>query len=335
MSDIRQDILAPTLNKKKVIGVILVAGLLISIFTFSVYISSMIFGSQRVEPSNRLEEAEYESAELMLPPFPFDLEDLLDEWDVNLTELAEDLEIDEEILEELLEENLEETLQEMLDGEIDDLDLTKYGLAILALLFSEEEAFRVYDYDDPVEDRTDILWKYECFDEFQGDGWHSTVPKEVFDYYEYDDYYNLYAPLGMDLIRIKRELTPSAGTNSFVLGNLFSTPYLISESVEANYIDEELTMLYKDNLGCSLVDLTFDPGVEGNVSMYYDLFGEILPTNEEVNSSSVRVTSPSATYLDLLDTYLQLPPDIETYKSNNPYFNAHWVALDAIIDQSN
>ena len=234
MSELREDLLAPRITKKRIIAVLLVTGFLISFFAFSVYLTSFLFGTQRIDPSERVEDADYKEVSLVFIPSPYDLEDIqdfLEELGINITELAEEIGLPEDVIEEYLEE----VIPEMLDGNIDDLDLTSFGAAIAALIYSEAEVFRVYDYKEngPFDLNEDILWKYECFDEFSGDGWHNTKLSEINnDYFSYQNYIDDYSPL-LDLIRINRTLpSPNIGQNAFVIGTLFnqddpSTPFII------------------------------------------------------------------------------------------------------------
>ncbi len=325
MSVIEEDLLAPRITKKSVIKVIVVASLLITLFAFSTFIYASILGTQRRDPSEKLEDADREDATLVSIPPPWDIEDLIDDLDINLTELAEELDLTEEELEELLGD----TIEEMYDGNIDDLDLSDYQILIAALVFlgaSEQEVFRVYDYDNPVLDREDILWKYECFDEFTGDGWESNALKTLNNFYDYDDYYSTYSYL--DLIRIKRPLSPNLGTNSLVLASFFPEPYIIEESIDAPNLEEDETLLYKDELGCTTADLRFTS--DNDVNLTCDLFGDNLPTNDDINNTAVNAQfTPSA----IQSRYLQLPPTISTYLANNNDFKFHYDILDLLIDQ--
>jgi len=90
MSELHEDLLAPRITKKRVIAVIIVTGFLISFFTFSVYLTSFLFGTQRIDPSERVEDADYDEYLLVLPPLPDDFKDLLDDIDLddlNITDL--------------------------------------------------------------------------------------------------------------------------------------------------------------------------------------------------------------------------------------------------------
>ncbi|MFX1446093.1 MAG: hypothetical protein ACFFHV_22005, partial [Promethearchaeota archaeon] len=262
MSVIEEDLLTPRITTRSAIKVIIVASLLIILFAFSTFIYALILGTQRRDPNERLENADRESAILVFIPPPWDIEDLIDELDINLTEIADELGLTEEQLAELLGD----VLEEMYDGNIDELDLADYALAIAALLYSEQEVFRVYDYDNPVLDREDILWKYECFDEYTGDGWQSNALKELNNFYDYNDYYDdPYFHL-LDLIRIKRPLSPNLGTNSLVMASLFPEPYIIAESINAPNLETDETLLYKDDLGCTTADLRFTSDNDVNLT---------------------------------------------------------------------
>jgi len=147
MSEFREDLLVTTINKKRLIKIILIAILLVTSFAFSVFLFSLLWGSQRPLPSDRLSEAEDEDVLLILPPFPYNMSDFQDQFsDLNLTQ---------EQLEDLLD-----AIQDMFDGDIDNLDLGNYSQTLAALMFSEVEVFRLYDYDD-FNEMTTKLWKYE------------------------------------------------------------------------------------------------------------------------------------------------------------------------------
>ncbi len=70
MSELREEILGAGVNKKKAIGVVLIAILLISTFAYSVYFISFLFGSQRPSPNKNYEDTPYEDADLAVPPLP-------------------------------------------------------------------------------------------------------------------------------------------------------------------------------------------------------------------------------------------------------------------------
>jgi len=248
--------------------------------------------------------------------------------------------------EEVIEEYLEQVIPEMLDGNIDDLDLTSFGAAIAALLFSEAEVFRVYNYDEvgQVDLRGDILWKYECFDEFSGDGWHNTeIPQINDDYFNYQDeddgrphYYNDY--IYLDLITLKRPLpSPNIGQNSFVIGTLFrqddpTTPFIIKESIDAPNLEEDEIFLYKDDLGGNTATLTFTS--DNPVNMTYEIFGQDLLTNEMVNNSAdIASSTPSS----ILNQFTQLPPNVNDYLNDPSHddIKFHYDILDTVIDQNN
>ncbi|MFW9901574.1 MAG: hypothetical protein ACFFDY_09810, partial [Candidatus Thorarchaeota archaeon] len=72
MSELREELLGGGINKKRIIGTILVVIILISIFAFSTVFFSFLFGSQRPTPSKKLVDQDPEDALLIKPPFPFD-----------------------------------------------------------------------------------------------------------------------------------------------------------------------------------------------------------------------------------------------------------------------
>ncbi|TFG24760.1 MAG: transglutaminase domain-containing protein, partial [Promethearchaeota archaeon] len=339
MSVIEEDLLAPRITKRRVIEIIVVASLLITLFAFSTFVYALILGSQRREPHERLEDAdqEYPIKVFIEPPWDMDdIEELLEDFDINITELAQET----GLTEEEIEEYLEEVIPEMLDGTIDDLDLTTFGAAIAALLFSEAEVFRVYDYNEinQVDLREDILWKYECFDEFSGDGWHNTMSPEINnDYFSYEDYIDSYSYL--DLIKIRRPLpSPNIGQNSFVIGTLFrqedpTTAFIIKESIDAPNLEEDETILFKDELGGNTATLTFTS--ENPVNMTYNIFGQDLLTNEQVNNSAVRAVYTPST---IVNQFTQLPAaSLQDYLNdpNHDDIKYHYDILDMIIDQNN
>ncbi|TFG02149.1 MAG: transglutaminase domain-containing protein [Promethearchaeota archaeon] len=346
MSELKKELLEPAITKKRIIGVIILAGVLIFAFVYSVYAFSLIFDTQRIEPSDELDKAEYEDAEVLERHFPIDLDDLLD-WlidnlddydpgDLDLDDL-EDLgididDIDPDDLAELADlidsEDVNDFLEELLDGNIDNFDLTIAGLIIAALLFSDEEVFRVYDYPRPIDaEREDILWKFECFDQFNGDGWISTVPMEPTVYPDNAD-------PGSDVNRIQRSLSVIEGSNSMVFGSRFNelvNPSIIQDSIVASYLDQ--TMYYYDELGCSSIDLYFDleEGITTyDVNMTYNVFGIDLRTNEEINQTAVS-TDQNPSDPDF-QKFLQLPGGVSSYINSNPFFLADWNNLDAIIN---
>lgn len=305
MSVIEQELIESRISKKRVITTLMVAGILISLFAFSTALFSMILGSQRLNPNDELAEAEKEDAKLILPPFPFDLEDLL---------------------KDLTEEELK-ALAEMLDGSIDAADLAALAGAMAALLYSEVPVFWIYDYIN-FDDMSDYLWKYESFDEFQGDSWSNNFPEQLCSYIPLEDYYSDYSD--SDLLTLKMPLEPSTGSNSLVIPSLFPNPYIIEDSIKAPNLDEDNTLLYKTGLNSTVLDITFDDNEE--VNMTYGLFGLNLPTNDEINSTS---RDETLTPGEIEDIFIQFPGgSLGTYLNDNPHFNSHYLALQGLIDGS-
>ena len=81
-------------------------------------------------------------------------------------------------------------LEELMDGDIEDLEMYGYGALLAALLGSEIEVFRVYDYS-VFDTMSDTLWKYQCFDEYTGTEWSSTESETGYIFTAYTDYFNI------------------------------------------------------------------------------------------------------------------------------------------------
>ncbi|MFX1311375.1 MAG: transglutaminase domain-containing protein, partial [Promethearchaeota archaeon] len=322
MSELREELLAGGINKKRIIALVLVASILISLFAFSVFVVSMVFGTQREPPSKENAETPSEYPILVEPPLPLDFLEKLKDYFMN----------NPEALEQLLN---------MFDGDIDDFDLNEYSQALLLLgalaggIYAEMEVFRFSNSTDILytdintEKLSDVLWKMECFNEFTGDEWQSTANKGVYDFYPEDDYHSKYSHL--DLFRIKMSLSPTLGTaNSMVLPALFPIPFIL-DTLYAPYLDfeSESTNLYKDDFNCTTVDLDFTS--EESVNLTYETFGLNLPSNNEINNSAIH---SSYTPNIIKDLYLQLPPSINGYISSHPLFKYHYDILDTIIDDN-
>ncbi|MFX1392906.1 MAG: transglutaminase-like domain-containing protein [Promethearchaeota archaeon] len=274
------------------------------------------------------------------PYFPIDLDDLMDWLQINLDNLdqsdldeIEDFGIDISNLDQtdldtlanlINAEDVNSYIKEMCEGNIDFYDLKVSGLIIAALLFSDADAFRVYEYDNLIDEREDILWKYESFDLFNGDGWESTVPMELSSFPTYGDYYSYFS--SYDKIKIIRPFKTNLFSNSFVVGSLFPIPYIIEDSFNAPDLDQ--TFLFKDDLGGVIADLSFNN--VNNINITYDLFGLDIPTNDEINA-----TAKEADYNPMdskFQKFLQLPGGTTNYINNNLYFRNHWITLNTIID---
>jgi hypothetical protein len=287
MSEYRDDLLVTSLDKKRVIKIILVAGLLIIAFAFSTFILNLLWNTQRPPPNDRLEDAEEEDAILVDLPPPFDFSDIPDFLDnLNLTQ---------DQLQDLLD-----SFSDMFDGNIDDLDLSDMSLAALALLGSQIEVFRVFDFGD-INQMTSKLWKFECFDEFLGEGWHSTFSRYPYNYYSYQDHSNYH--WDKQIFKISMPLSPTAGINSMVIPNLFPSPFIMEDSVYADNLDPASeVLLFKDDMNCTTLDLTFENDFDSNLN--YNMFGLNLPTNDEINNSAA---DENDTPQSIKDQFLQLP----------------------------
>ncbi|MHA1195543.1 MAG: transglutaminase domain-containing protein [Promethearchaeota archaeon] len=306
MSEFREELLLSTVDKKRVISIIIVAILLIAMFAFSSSLFSVLWGSQRPSPNDKLSEAEYEETKLVQIPFPYNFSDFLN---LNLTQ---------DQLNDLLD-----ALQDMFDGNIDNLDLGNFSEALLALMGSEIEVFRVYEYDD-LSNMSKNLWKFECFDQYTGDGWESTAATQIYPFYPYNDYLSKHSD--SDLIKIKMPISPNSGQNSMVIPSLFPTPFIINGSIYADLMVPGSAVLYKDDFNSTTLSLEFNSAGDDNLSYY--LFGLRLPSNDEINSSAL---SPAYTPIGIQSKYLQLPPSIDAYKANNPYFYLHYLEINKTI----
>ncbi len=310
MSEFREDLLVTKINKKRIIGIALVTALLIAAFAFSILLSSLIFNTQRPSPSDELSKArEEEGIQLITTPFPFNFSDF---QDLNLTQ---------DQISDLLD-----MLQNMFDGDIDDLDLGNYSQGLLALLASEIEVFRVYDYTD-FNSMSNKLWKYESFDKYTGDSWQSTSTSNLTSFYSFSDYNSYHSD--KDLIRLKVPLNPTTGINSIVIPSLFPTPFIMEGSLKAKNLDNNSVELYKNDFNSTTAELNFYDSAEVNMS--YELFGLNLPSNFEINSSAL---SASYTPLSIQNRFLQLPGTVLAYLANNPYVYDDYINLNNIISPS-
>jgi hypothetical protein len=320
MSEFREDLLVSSVDKKRVIKTLLLVGLFITLFAFSTVLLSLLWGGLRLPPNDQLSEAEWEDAELIDIPFTInfsDFQDLFDNFSLNPDQLQDAL----------------DALQDMFDGNIDDLDLSDFAAALLGLAASNIEVFRIYNdenFDINLFDFFDTLWKYECFDEYNGSGWQSTAGTQNYNYYSYSDYYD--NPPLEDILKVQMPLTPSAGQSSMVIPTLFPVPYVMENSLSAlnnvsiQTLDLGQTELYKDDFNCTILEPYFinsDP-----VNMTYKMFGLDLPTDQEINNSAV---DASYTPSGIRNKYLKLPPSIILYRINNPNFNNHFSILNQTI----
>jgi len=322
MVELEEELISSGISKKRVVGVLLLVGLLVSALAFSVTLFNWLTDSKRLEPNeNLLSTLSYEPT-LTTPPLPWDPNALLDildpedfmDWLNNLN-----ITLSPEEINDLLEQYLD-----MIDGLIDDLDLALFAALIGALLLSSSEAFRIYDYDN-IDSVLGRLWKYECFDEFTGTSWQSTSTQSTYNFYPYSEYLSKYSE--KDILNISMALSPKqTGYSSFVIPNLFPIPFIMENSVHANNIDEAFTKLSKTEFNSTILTLDFTS--TGAVNMSYELFGLNLPTFTEIKNLAV---DESYTPNSIKNRYLQLPPDINTYINAHPYFESHYNNLDGII----
>ncbi|MFX0042996.1 MAG: hypothetical protein ACFE8L_08800, partial [Candidatus Hodarchaeota archaeon] len=319
MSVIGEDILGKKIDKKRALGIVLIAILLISVFAFSTVLLNLLFGTQRYDFNDSVFDKDPVDEPPLTPYFPWE--------DFNFTDISpEDL------------EDLLDMLSDLLDGDSDDLDLSQFSEGLMALLASaaaEMEVFRVYNYSD-FNEMDAKLWKYECYDQYTGTDWSTSVPMQVNDFYTFDNYTSQYWFL--DLLKIKIPLFPNAsGRNSLAIPSLFPIPFIIKESFDAlnNLSVSTLTgtTLYKNLFDASKADLFFSSN--DDVNMTYNLFGLDLRSNDEINGLADIVTTPTQEYLDLLAMFTQIPPNLQTYLANNLYFEYHYDVLNNTIINQN
>jgi hypothetical protein len=189
------------------------------------------------------------------------------------------------------------------------------------------EVFRVYNYLN-FANMSNVLWKYESFDQYTGDGWQSTAGSDIYSFFTYGEYFSQYSP-DPELLKIKIPISPNIGINSMVIPSLFPTPNIMENSISAPNMMPGTETLYKTDFNSSTLDLSFTSDVD--VNMTYEMFGFHLPTASEINNSAVEA---SWTPAPIQAKYLQLPPDIDVYKSNNPYFTNHTDILNGTINDT-
>jgi transglutaminase-like putative cysteine protease len=326
MVELEEELLSSGISKKRVVGVLLLVGLIVAALTFSVTLFNWLTDSKRLEPNENLLNTIPYQPSLTTPPLPWDpnaLADILDpedfkDWLDYLNSTLTD-EQKQDLLDDLLDQ-----YSDMIDGNIDDLDLSLFAGLIGAFLLSDTEVFRIYDYDN-IDSILGKLWKYESFDEFTGTKWQSTSTQSSYNFYRYSDYLSKYS--GKDIFNISMPLSPNqTGYSSFVIPNLFPIPFIMEDSVHATSIDESETRLSKTEFNSTILTLDFTS--TGDLNMTYELFGLDLPTFTEVNNSAV---DEGYTPNSIKNRYLQLPPDISTYINAHPYFESHYNTLDGII----
>ncbi|MFX1238244.1 MAG: transglutaminase domain-containing protein, partial [Promethearchaeota archaeon] len=292
MSELKEKILGPSNIRSQAIKVIILSVILITAFAFSVSILTFVFGSVRNKPSERKSDADFDDPVLVEIPIPFDIDDLMD--------LFEDLDLTPEELQELLE-----TLMEMYDGDFDDIPLEDLAALMAAMMFSDVEAFRVYDYPS-VTEIEDYLWKYECFDQYSQGSWSASDPSlDTISFHTYAEYAS--NPDLTDLLTVKMlNLSANAGINQFTIPTLFSSPFLIENSVSATALDNSSVTIHSqtDGLNGSALRASFTSSVDTNLT--YQLAGDDLPDATEINDSCALVTSPSTEYNQMLSDYQQM-----------------------------
>jgi len=87
--------------------------------------------------------------------------------------------------------------------------------------------------------------------------------------------------------------------------------------------------IYRTEFNSTTVNLNFESG--GPINMSFEMHGSFLPSNYEINVSALEAIYTPA---PIQNKYVQLPPDIDVYKANNPFFFNHFQILDGIIDSN-
>ena len=325
MSELREEILGGGINKKRVIGVVLVAVLLISVFAFSTFFLSSLFGSLRTPPNKEKANTTYEDVEKIAPPLPLDFLTELLKY-LNASQLAK-------LAENIDPQDLADIIEDMNDGDIDDLDLSLFSQALLPLLFGAAgliEKFRIYDYNS-INEMTDALWRYEVFDEYTGDQWTSSANALPFNFISNGDYWNYYP--SQDRVQIKMPLSTNIGLNLMGLPILFPTPFILEDSIYTPNLVPDSEILTKDDFNNTAVNLEFNSA--DSVNMTFELFGLDLPSEQEINILAVVVSAPpTQKYTNIINQFTQLPPDFNSYYASQPNFQTHYDALNSSIDST-
>ncbi|HEC38718.1 MAG TPA: transglutaminase domain-containing protein, partial [bacterium] len=230
-------------------------------------------------------------------------------------------------------QDLADIIENMNDGDVDDLDLSQFSQALLALLFGAAgliEKFRIYDYNS-INEMIDTLWRYEVFDEYTGDQWISNANSLPFNFISDSDYYDQYG--SQDRMQIKMPLSTNIGTNLIGLPILFPTPFIIEGFVDAPNLVPDSETLTKDDFNSTAVNLEFTSA--DSVNMTFELFGLDLPSEQDIYSSAVLVSAPpTAKYTNIINQFTQLPPDFNSYYTSQPNFQTHYDALNLTIDNT-
>ncbi len=319
MSEIREKLLGPSNVRSQILKVVFLAVILVVAFAFSVALLNLVFGSLRNVPSDRQSSAEYDDLELVDIPFPFSLEELMELFESLGLELTQDM------LEDLLD---------MFDGNFDDIPLDDLAALMAALMFSNVTVFSVYDYAyTSVNDMEDYLWKYECYDQYIDGTWSAIDPDlDTIDLYtDYTEPQYGYT----ELFKIKfHNLSANAGNNQFTAPTLFSNPYIMQGSVQAQQLDADSVIVrtQTDGLNGTALRVSFDSAVDTDLS--YLMRGVSLPTEDDLNGSCQYVSSPSSSYSQFVESYQEINSENLFTYINRPWmtdFKAVYDDLATII----
>ncbi len=316
MSEIKDKLIGPKNIRSQIIKVVVLSVVLICAFAFSTLLYNLLFGGLRTVPSTPYDDADYQPLIVNPIPIPFNISDLLDFFQ------SLGLEIDEDML---------ETLLDMYDGNFDDIPLDDLAGLMNEMMFSEIEVFRVYNYTStPLADMEKYLWKYECFDQYISGTWSSSVGVSNLNFYTWSEYESNDFLLNDDILMVKMlNITPNVGDNRMTLPTLFSTPYIMENSVFALNMDYGALYLRKQdyNLNGTALRASFNDSALINLS--YSLASDILRPAADINASCEIVTNPNAQYLALLNNYLQLDGgSLANFISNHLDFQDHYNYLN-------
>ncbi|MFX1275482.1 MAG: transglutaminase domain-containing protein [Promethearchaeota archaeon] len=301
MSEIKEKLLGSKNVRNDVLKVVALSVVLVFAFAFSTFLISLLFDSLRIIPSKQNPDFE---EQVLVPIYPpFDLSDL-----------------DPDLLEQILE---------MFDGDFDDLPLEDLSDLMNESLFSElaqREVFRVFNYSSFL-DVDDYLWKYECFDTYSSGTWSASSGFFDNDFAPLSKYSN---PLIKPEILLMKMLNLSVINdplgNLFTAPTLFPKPYIIENSIMAPFLTSSSLRTQEEGLNGSSILSHFSQNNKLNLT--YQLLGENLPSDADINSSCVIVTSPDPDYISLTNDYLRLDGSIANFLANHNDFRAVYNYLD-------
>ena len=301
------------MKSKRIISGIIISAIIITSST-SFMLMEGIF-QNNLDDNDGTEHDDYRITPLAIPYNSTDLLDLFQSIDINITL------------------GLIETLLEIFDGDFDTLILKNLSTLMEIIISFDIEVFRVYNYSN-FNDAKEYLWKYECFDQYMTGNWSASNGVNNHDFYSYSEY--LTNPrLKPEILKIKfLNLTPSVGLNQFTIPSLFSTPYILENSVFANHLESASLYLRRQTEGFNGTALRTNFTASSNTNLTYNLLCENLPSDSTLNADSEIVTNPNMEYIGLLNHYLQMDGiSLPEFISNHSNLEIHYNYLENnIID---